>query len=244
LQAASPTPTIHPNHPTNIAQIQTKFSVGDPSVAHHPDIPSQIIASVASSITNLTTPDSPSPYIDCLVMHSPYPNPYDTLTAWATLSSLVPAQIRTLGISNIATDEFAHLLSVCSSSSPDMVKPSVVQNRFRRAEHAWDHATRAFCRREGIAYQGFWTLTGNRTEWPVLPFVGAVADGAGVGKATAWYSLLLADGITVLNGTTDEAHMREDLEGLDKIKVWRETDAGKEVWEKCLREFKTMVGSE
>jgi len=72
--------------------------------------------------------------------------------------------------------------------------------------------------------------------------VGRVADGAEVERATAWYALLLATDVTVLNGTTDPNHMREDLEGLERINAWRETDRGRVMWEECWGKFVEMIG--
>ncbi|KAK0635053.1 NADP-dependent oxidoreductase domain-containing protein [Bombardia bombarda] len=223
--------------------IQTKFSPGDDAFADttkYPTITSQVLASVASSLRSLSTPASDAetqpPYLDSLVMHFPFHSPQDTLEAWATLSTLVPSQIRSLGISNVTlpTLELLHH----QSSTPI----SVVQNRFRRAEHAWDVAVRAWCAQHSAVYQGFWTLTGNRAEWQGSKFVRDVAEGAGVPLATAWYALLLAADIVVLDGTTDPVHMREDVEGVEKVAVWRGTEAGRLVWERSFEAFDRLVG--
>ncbi|KAK0706841.1 NADP-dependent oxidoreductase domain-containing protein [Lasiosphaeria miniovina] len=226
--------------------IQTKFTPGDDAYAdreQYPTIASQVRASVASSLRNLSTAgdgDSSSDYLDCLVMHSPYADDEDTLAAWAALAELVPAGgIRAVGISNVTLPVLEVL---ASSSSP--YPPSVVQNRFRRAERAWDADVRQWCAARGVAYQGFWTLTGNRAEWKTAPFVRHVADAAAVPLATAWYALLQAVGIVVLNGTTNPDHMRDDLAGLRAVAEWRAEPAGADVWARSFAIFKQLIGME
>lgn len=150
--------------------------------------------------------------------------------------TLVPTKIRALGISNVTVPTLRLL-----STSP--VPPTIVQNRIRRAERAFDHDVRRWCADRGpeVKYQGFWTLTGNRAEWQTAGFVGKVAEGAGVERAVAWYALLMAANVVVLNGTTNASHMRGDLEGIEKVRAWREGE-GKAIWEECQEEFVGMIG--
>ncbi|KAK3386934.1 NADP-dependent oxidoreductase domain-containing protein [Podospora didyma] len=221
--------------------IQTKFSPEDEAYADttlYPSIADQVRASVASSLKNLSTSSSDPTYLDSLVLHSPYPNHMDTLAAWTTLQEFVPETIRALGISNTTLG----VLHTLSQAPGVTCPPSIVQNRFRRAERAWDAAIRRWCTECDMAYQGFWTLTGNRADWPTAPFVRELADAAGVELETAWYALIQAVGVVVLNGTTNPAHMREDLEGTKKIAEWRETDEGKAVWDPCFAAFRELVG--
>lgn len=195
---------------------------------------------MAASLQNLSPdPSDESFYLDALIMHSPFPEPADTLEAWTALSALVPHPVRALGISNVTLPTLRLL-----SNAP--VPPRIVQNRIRRVERNFDIDVRRWVAARRVQdvtrYQGFWTLTGNRDEWRRAEFVGRVAAGAGVERETAWYALLLAMDVVVLNGTTSESHMRGDLEGLEKVKKWRETEAGGEVWNGCWREFVEMVG--
>ncbi|KAI9873036.1 MAG: hypothetical protein M1830_000905, partial [Pleopsidium flavum] len=112
--------------------MQTKFtSIGgqDPSnLPYDPNspIPTQVKASIASSLHNLRCPDNTNqdPYIDCLVMHSPLPTLSQTLEAWTTLEQFVPHKIHHLGISNIQLPLLEALYDAAT------IKPSVVQNRF------------------------------------------------------------------------------------------------------------------
>ncbi|KAK0704981.1 NADP-dependent oxidoreductase domain-containing protein [Lasiosphaeris hirsuta] len=219
--------------------IQTKFTPGDEAYAdraRYPTIPSQILASLTTSLTNLSTP-----YLDALILHSPFPTPAATALAWSTLQTLTPSPILQLGISNAA---LTHLVPL----SPP---PAIIQNRFHAAT-VFDVAIRRWIAAPDdtsttTTYQGFWTLTGNRGVWTTPTpggFVERVSQGAGVEPATAWYALLVAEGVVVLNGTTDPlGRGREDLEGLENVAAWRETEEGREVWEGCLGEFRGFVGA-
>ncbi|KAK0639306.1 NADP-dependent oxidoreductase domain-containing protein [Cercophora newfieldiana] len=217
--------------------IQTKYTPDDEPYASSPSTPtitSQVLASVSASLDNL----SPATYLDALVLHSPFPDLPSTLEAWSALCTLVPSRIRTLGISNVTLPTLRAL-----EKAP--VPPLIIQNRIRRVERAFDIDTRRWVASRaqlGTRYQGFWTLTGNRGEWQTAEFVGRVASGTGVERPTAWYALLLAADVVVLNGTTSQEHMRGDLEGLEKVKAWRETETGKEMWDGCWREFVEMIG--
>ncbi|KAK1988295.1 aldo/keto reductase [Colletotrichum cereale] len=228
--------------------IQTKFS---PSPSPLP-IPDQVHASLASSFKNLSVPrdlftrDELSTakddgdgvasafYLDCVLLHAPYPSYADTLLAWRALESYVPSRVRTLGISNVGLDE---LRALCADAA---VKPVVVQNRLNPKE-AYNTPVRVFCRERGINFQSFWTLTANpplvRSET-----VGRVAEGAAVSNEVAMYALVLGlRGVSVLDGTTNEARMKEDLEGVDKVAAWAEGD-GAGVWERSLAAFKSVLG--
>lgn len=224
--------------------------------------------SLAASLANLSpttgtgtgtvTDGDSSSYLDAVVLHAPYPSAHDTRAAWAALQSYLPSsssadpspspragKVLRLGISNVTLPVLDDLV-LSSPAAP----PTIVQNRFRAAERAWDRDVRAWCARRGAAYQGFWTLTGNPAVWrPGVPgaggpqrFVSALAEGAGVSRAAAWYALLMADGIVVLNGTSDVGgHMREDLEAWGKVQAWRATPEGQEGWRRCWDEYKRLV---
>jgi hypothetical protein len=127
-----------------------------------------------------------------------------------------------------------------------MVPPTIIQNRFRAAERSWDVDLRrwAATQTQGeVKYQGFWTLTGNPGVWDREGgFVAELAEGAGVSRAAAWYVLLMEAGVVVLNGTGDLEHMREDLEVGGRVRKWRETEEGREVWARCWGGFRELVG--
>lgn len=158
----------------------------------------------------------------------------ETITAWKTLETYVPHQIRNLGISNI---EFPILKELHDAVT---VKPSVVQNCFHAGTH-FDIELRAYCRRQEIAYQSFWTLNGNPKLAASMP-IGMISEKAGVEFVAAYYALLFGlDGVAVIDGTTTESHMKDDLEGIEKVASWAE-GTGADEWTRALTEFKQSIG--
>lgn len=194
---------------------------------------------MTSSLSNLSASQDSPPYLDALILHSPFPTVSQTLQAWSALLPFVESgKIRYLGISNTPFP----ILQYLYAQAGEKTKPFIVQNRFRAAEYSWDFETRQFCKEKGIKYQGFWTLTGNPGVWQTQEFVREVAEGAGVGMAEAWYTLMMdAGGIVVLNGTTNEGRMKGDLEAAGKVKQWRETGEGRAGWERAVQGFKGLV---
>jgi diketogulonate reductase-like aldo/keto reductase len=198
----------------------------------------QVKSSIASSLRNLAPSGAAEEeaYLDSVVLHSPLESIEDTIVVWKTLSKYVPDRIRHLGISNTPLEIVKYLLE-----APDIrTKPSVVQNRFH-GQTGYESELRALCRQHGIVFQSFWTLSGN----PRLlknKIVGTVADSAGVKKEVAYYSLVLGlEGITILDGTTSQSHMKTDLGGIEAVGRWAE-DEGKDVWTRSLQEFRALVG--
>lgn len=60
--------------------------------------------------------------------------------------------------------------------------------------------------------------------------------------AVALYALVLGlEGVTILDGTTNEVRMKADLQGLEAVGLWAEND-GKETWGKYLVGFKKLIG--
>jgi diketogulonate reductase-like aldo/keto reductase len=190
--------------------VQTKFtslSGQDPKrVPYDPNAPlrDQIAQSFAASLRNLQVD-----YLDAWVLHSPMPRNDQTLEAWQAMEAFVDSgDVKRLGISNcysLKTLETLHRSS--------RVKPSILQNRFY-AESDYDIDLRAFCMREGITYQSFWTLTAN----PHL------LEDETVRLLTLKYQrtppqilfrYLTQLGVTPLTGTTSVQHMREDLSIFD-----------------------------
>jgi diketogulonate reductase-like aldo/keto reductase len=160
----------------------------------------QIEQSFAASLANLQTD-----YLDCLVLHSPLSDERQTLKAWAAMETLFAAgKVKQLGISNCyAPARFKSLYEKAS------VKPAIIQNRFY-ADTGYDRAIRAFCRKRGILYQSFWTLTAN----PHLlahPTILAMAKKYGRAPEPIFFRFLVQIGIMPLTGTNSAAHMREDL---------------------------------
>lgn len=55
------------------------------------------------------------------------------------------------------------------------------------------------------------------------------------------YAFVLGlEGVTILNGTTNEGRMQGDLEGVKKVDEWREKNEGQ--WMIRMREFKNIIG--
>ena len=186
--------------------LQTKFtslSGQDPArIPYDPKAPlaEQVRQSFAISLRNLRTD-----YLDCLVLHSPLPSAKQTLEVWQTLETLVDARgVRQLGISNCYRTE--QLEALYDSAR---FKPAVVQNRFY-AESGYDREIRSFCRRHGIIYQSFWTLTANPQ---VLAHRGVreLASKYGRTPAQILFRYLTQNDVVPLTGTRSETHMREDL---------------------------------
>lgn len=186
--------------------LQTKFtsvSGQDPErIPYDAQLPlaKQVAQSFATSLRNLQTS-----YLDCLVLHSPLPEPKQTAEVWQAMEDIVDAGgARQLGISNCYSVDYLESLYDAAD-----VKPLVVQNRFY-AETGYDRELRAFCRANGIVYQSFWTLTAN----PHLLAADAVAAPALRYRRTPeqiLFRYLTQEGVTPLTGTTSDTHMREDL---------------------------------
>jgi diketogulonate reductase-like aldo/keto reductase len=187
--------------------LQTKFTYVDGQDHRLPYDPSaapatQVQQSFASSLQHLQVER-----IDSYVLHGP--SRRRGLGAvdrevWRAMEELHAAgKTAHLGISNVALDQLAALLDFAA------VKPSFVQNRcFARTR--WDAEIRAFCREHGIVYQGFSLLTANVAELRAAVFREIVAR---VRRTPAQIVFRFAReaGMLPLTGTTDPAHMREDL---------------------------------
>lgn len=223
--------------------VQTKFTPvhgQDPmQMPYDPSssITEQVKASVESSLQNLRhgVDSSSTAYIDCLVLHSPYPSHKQTEEAWRAMESHVPHSVRTLGISNIYNPEALKSLYDFAS-----IKPSVVQNRFY-ANTNYDVDIRTFCAAKEITYQAFWTLTAN----PHLlksRLIADIAESVGVSKPVALYGLVLGLGnVSVLNGTANVERMREDTEGVEKLQTWALRSS--EQWRQAQESFASALNN-
>lgn len=199
----------------------------------------QVHASIRSSLHHLRPSSSSGSadesYIDTLVLHSPLPTMAETLEAWAACETYVPHRIRNLGISNCTLPVLRHLCT-----SPQVrVKPAVVQNRFYDATR-YDVPMRTFCREQQIVYQSFWTLTANPELVRSAP-VQRLAANVDISPAAALYGLVLGLGnTTVLNGTTKEDHMVQDLAAPQKIERYAAQEP--EQWRDLLGSFRKLIG--
>jgi diketogulonate reductase-like aldo/keto reductase len=187
--------------------LQTKFTFQrgqDHRLPYDPNapIPRQVEQSFASSLEHLRTD-----VIDSYVLHGPTLREgltADDWQAWRAMEALHAAgKARLLGVSNVSLGQ---LRLLCDGAK---VRPRFVQNRCY-AELGWDRAVRAFCSANSIVYQGFSLLTANRS---VLahPEMARIASKHGRTAAQVVFRFALDVGMLPLTGTTDAAHMREDL---------------------------------
>ncbi|KAI0130608.1 Aldo/keto reductase [Daldinia grandis] len=223
--------------------IQTKFTSVDGqdpnNLPYDPNasLEEQVHSSVASSLNNLRYSELDAPYIDSLVLHSPLRTLSDTVRVWETLETYVPHKIRQLGISNTPLEVVDYL-----NTSPDInIRPACVQNRFYPATH-WEVDLRAYCRERDITFQTFWTLSGN-PQLLLSTNVHKLATEANVELPVALYALVLGlEGTSILDGTTKETRMKDDLEGIGTVSAYAQSEGGLHVWSECLRNFKKQIG--
>ena len=186
--------------------LQTKFtspSGQDPDRTPYDSnapLAEQIAQSIAASLRNLQTN-----YLDCVLLHSPLPTVRQTLSAWRTLETYVDGgQIRQLGISNCY--DLTLLEQLFDGAR---VKPAAVQNRFY-ADTGYDREIRAYCARNEITYQSFWTLSANR-HLLAHEVITALASNHGRTAPQILFRYLTQIGVVPLTGTKSESHMRQDL---------------------------------
>jgi diketogulonate reductase-like aldo/keto reductase len=193
--------------------LQTKFTYRDGQDHRLPydpaaDPATQVRQSFASSLEHLQLET-----IDSYVLHGP--SRRRGLSAvdrevWIAMEELFTAgKCRYLGISNVAIDQLEALWSLAA------VKPRFVQNRCY-AQTGWDREIRAFCRQNDIVYQGFSLLTANVRELRRAEFQ-RVVERTGKTPAQVVFRFALQVGMLPLTGTTDPAHMREDLGAFDFV---------------------------
>lgn len=200
----------------------------------------QVGDSLTKSLKNLRHVDggpqtgSTQPYIDCLILHSPFPELKQTKEAWRAMELHVPSFVRTLGLSNVYELDLLKEIYAFAST-----KPAVLQNRFYPATR-YDADVRAFCEGNGITYQSFWTLTAN-PELLRTDVVGQLAEKVGVEAPVALYALVLGLGkVSVLNGTTNQQRMEEDLKGVEKVIEWAEAEP--KAWRELQARFQEIIG--
>ena len=194
--------------------LQTKFTLPggqDPNTIPYDTnspLEEQVRQSFAKSLQNLRTE-----YLDAVLLHSPARTIENTLCIINVLNDFKKqGQVRHLGISNIYS--LPLLKEICLRVPPSTIQ--IIQNRFYR-ETGYDAGIRAYCKDNGIMYQSFWTLTGN----PHIlgnRVLRQVADRIGASVEGTFYRFCIQEGITVLDGTTSERHMKEDLEASEDEK--------------------------
>jgi diketogulonate reductase-like aldo/keto reductase len=191
--------------------LQTKFTPADGHdhrIPYDPagDLAAQVAQSFAGSLKNLRTD-----YVDSYLLHGPYSmvglgDP--DWEVWHAIEEIYQSgQARIIGISNINIGQLVTLVEKAR------IKPMAVQNRCY-AHQGWDRAVREFCRANNIIYQGFSLLTANGF---VLqhPIVERIAQRLEKTPAQVVFRYALQVGMVPLTGTTNEQHMKEDLQAHD-----------------------------
>ena len=133
-------------------------------------------------------------YVDAILLHSPLETYELTLRAWRVLEQFNREGFaKTLGVSNVNFQTFERLWNEST------VKPGIVQNRFYN-KTGYDREMRAFCRSHGVAYQGFWTITGNRNVVSG-PVVAEIASRIPASRRSACTTGPSCSSVVVLDGT-------------------------------------------
>ena len=188
--------------------LQTKFTSVDGQGGRTPydpsaDLTTQVSQSFDSSLNHLGTD-----YVDSYVLHAPFQRRGLGTADWEVWTAMEGlyrgGKTKMIGVSNITGAQLAQL---CEQAN---VKPMVVQNRCFAAL-GWDKAVREICRTNGIVYQGFSLLTANRE---VLgdPEIHAIATRINATVAQVIFRFAMLIGVLPLTGTTNQQHMKEDLQ--------------------------------
>src|SRR5581483_7161606 len=186
--------------------LQTKFTYRqgqDDRLPYDPSasLTNQVDQSIASSLEHLHTA-----YLDSYLLHGPasgYNWTDSDNEVWSAMQRHREAgRVRQIGVSNVGLHHLEQM--------PE--PPAFVQNRcFARL--GWDREIRAFCREHNIAYQGFSLLTAN-VEVVRHQLVHEIAGHLNAGIAQLIFAFARQIDILPLTGTTDPAHMQQDLASL------------------------------
>lgn len=167
------------------------------------NITTQVQQSFASSLDHLHTD-----YLDSYVLHGPYSRRglgTEDWEVWAAIESLYDSgKTKIIGISNVSAEQLSLL---CTKARH---KPMVVQNRCYAA-FGWDKEVREICRANQIIYQGFSLLTANSGIF-TEPDLRALAAKYQTGLAQIVFRFSQQIGMLPLTGTTNQQHMKEDLQ--------------------------------
>lgn len=188
--------------------LQTKYTYiagQDSRLPYDPqaDFATQVAQSFAKSQEHLGTD-----VIDSYVLHGPSRRAGlsdDDWQVWGAMEAIKNAgHVRVLGVSNVGLDQIKQLVQHAE------IKPSFVQNRCY-AQTGWDKNVRSYCREQDIVYQGFSLLTANQ---PIFsdPWFHELLQTRKMTAAQAVFRFATQVGMLPLTGTTDPAHMLEDLQ--------------------------------
>lgn len=187
--------------------LQTKFTYAagqDHRLPYDPsaDFAVQVRQSFDSSLEHLGTD-----HLDSYVLHGPALRrglADADREVWRAMEAIhEEGRTRVLGVSNVSLEQLGAL------HHDVRVKPAFVQNRCF-ASTGWDREVRAFCAAHDIVYQGFSLLTAN-------PHVLAARATRRIAERVARtpeqvvFRFAQQVGMLPLTGTSDEAHMAQDL---------------------------------
>jgi diketogulonate reductase-like aldo/keto reductase len=188
--------------------LQTKFTSLDGQGGRAPydpsaDLATQVRQSFDSSLAHLHTN-----YLDSYVLHGPYSRRGlgdEDWEVWEAMEELYQSgKTKMIGVSNITA---AQLGELCERAR---VKPMAVQNRCF-AISGWDLEVREICQAHDVIYQGFSLLTANR-DVLAHPEIRTIARRLSATPAQVIFRFAMEIGMLPLTGTTNEQHMREDLQ--------------------------------
>ncbi|KAE8374161.1 hypothetical protein BDV26DRAFT_270471 [Aspergillus bertholletiae] len=233
-----------------LQQVQTKFSPYDNGFSKGTrtyekleDIAMHVHYSVSLSVLELwgSSPSShkgsssasaSEMYIDCLILHSVLETLTETLAAWSAMENFVPHPVRTLGISNIS---YARLRTLYDAVA---IKPHVVQNAFC-PENGFDSAVRTFSQEKGIFYQGFFIVKRNKSLLKSTA-VQEVANTLCIDPEPALMSLVESMGVSIIFGSSNEAHIKENAKALARVKAYHD-EGGHEWWRRMTESLKQTM---
>lgn len=188
--------------------LQTKFTPVNGQDHRTPydaaaDLTTQVAQSFQSSLTHLHTD-----YLDSYVLHGPYARrglSDADWEVWAAIESFYDSgKTKMIGISNVSAEQLGLL---CAKARH---KPMVVQNRCYAA-FGWDKDVRELCRTHKLIYQGFSLLTANREVF-TEPAIRSMAAKYQTSLAQIVFRFSQQVGMLPLTGTTNQQHMKEDLQ--------------------------------
>jgi diketogulonate reductase-like aldo/keto reductase len=191
--------------------LQTKFTplqgqLDDPPYERGADISSQVKQSIHSSLEHLGVSR-----IDSYLLHGPCrPDRLDRADwkAWRAMEDAARAGwIGLLGVSNFTARQLAALLRRAS------IRPAFLQNRCV-ASDGWDSEVRRLCDEHGIVYQPYSLVLANR-KLLLDRNVRAMARRYGKSSVQLLYGFAVQIGMMPITGTSNPAHMSENLEIAD-----------------------------
>jgi diketogulonate reductase-like aldo/keto reductase len=157
-----------------------------------------------------------------------------TFQIWETLEGLVPSEIVHLGLSNVTPTILARIYERAR------IKPQAVQNRFC-AENGYDIEVRAFCEAHGCEYQAYGVVTRCEELLEIAETV-SLAEMARTSRvATVYFLLMNSLNVSVLNGTSNEAHISADIRDVKLLHEWISREENVNAWSNLSRGFHDHV---